>query len=214
MAAETATMTGREALEELGSLENLHSALAKRATGITWLVWGIAIGGLFVTYNFLGVLTALEDDVIHPAAFSVAWAPWVAMGLVTTILLWRSVGLVVPSNVSRRELVIGVILFLVLIPGGIFLVEAMGAPWVEPAIALAVTGGVYVLMGAMGWTCTDRVERWAWFVVGGLYVGASVVGSLAVGGNEDAAYALFSFLAPGLILTAQTATGLYLALRA
>ncbi len=213
MPAENAQLTGRQALEELGSLDDLHAALEKRATGITWFIWGLAVAGVFVTYNFLGVLTELEPTVPR-VLFAFAWAPWIALGMLTTFVLWRSVGLVVPSNLSRRDLVVGLVLFLVLIPGGIFVMELVDGPWVEPAVALGVIGAVYLLVGAFGWACTDRSERWAWYILGATYVLATVVGSVAIGDDRDLGYAVFSFLAPGLVLVGQTLAGLYFALKA
>lgn len=213
MPAETAQLTSREALDELGSLEHLHAALEKRATGITWFIWGLAVAGIFVTYNFFGVLTELEPDV-PPIVFALAWVPWTILGILTTAVLWRSVGLVVPSNLSRRDLVLGLILFLALIPGGIFLMQALDVPWVEPAVSLGVVGAVYLLVGAFGWACSDQSERWAWYILGAAYVLATVVGSVAIGDNRDLGYAVFSFLAPGLVLVGQTLAGLYFALKA
>src|SRR5207244_3677164 len=92
-------LTAHAAVAEIRRIEGLHGALARRASGLTWMIWGIVAPAIFVSYALLGILVGFpsDGDGYHALRFlfPALWAPWAAIGLVATATLWRSVGLVI-----------------------------------------------------------------------------------------------------------------------
>src|SRR5207244_11074095 len=99
-------LTPQAAVVEIRRIEGLHGALARRASGLTWMIWGIVAPAIFVSYALLGILVGFPSDGDGSHAlrvlFPVLWAPWAAIGLVATATLWRSVGLVIPRRSAQR----------------------------------------------------------------------------------------------------------------
>ena len=81
------------AVAEIRRIEGLHGALARRASGLTWMIWGIVAPAIFVSYALLGILVGFpsDGDGYHAlrVLFPVLWAPWAAIGLVATATLCR-----------------------------------------------------------------------------------------------------------------------------
>lgn len=90
----TEAMTAREAARALVDASRYEGALAERTAGITWMVWGIATPGVFMTYAFASVLGG------SGWWMSVLWIPWILMAVVTTVSLWRSAALAAPALAS------------------------------------------------------------------------------------------------------------------
>src|SRR2546428_12729957 len=99
-------LTPHAAVAEIRRIEGLHGDLARRASGLTWMIWGIVAPAIFVSYALLGILVGFpsDGDGYHAlrALFPVLWAPCAPLGLVATATLWRSVGLVIPRRSAQR----------------------------------------------------------------------------------------------------------------
>src|SRR5207245_8825571 len=86
-------------------IEGLHGALARRASGLTWMIWGIVAPAIFISYALLGIRVGFpgNGNGYHAlwVLFPVLWAPWAAIGSVATATLWPSVGLVITVRSAR-----------------------------------------------------------------------------------------------------------------
>src|SRR2546430_14643212 len=47
-------LTPQAAVAEIRRIEGLHGALARRASGLTWMIWGIVAPAIFISYALLG----------------------------------------------------------------------------------------------------------------------------------------------------------------
>src|SRR2546428_798747 len=96
-------LTPQAAVAEIRRIESLHGALARRASGLTWMIWGIVAPAIFISYALLGILVGFpgNNNGYHAlwVLFPVLWAPWAAIGLVATATLWRSVGLLLGGEI-------------------------------------------------------------------------------------------------------------------
>lgn len=80
-----------EAAEAIHSARQWDVSLRHRTEGLSWMLWGVALGGMFLSYAW-----AVQADA--PGwVFGVAWAPWVLIGNVFTLILWRS------AHLTRRD---------------------------------------------------------------------------------------------------------------
>lgn len=185
-----------EAVSEIEHLEGLHEAIAQRTIGLTWMVWGLAVAAIFVTYSYVGVLFdayAAEVEVL----FAFLWAPWVALAAVITHQLWRSAGLVMPVDprAERREGIVTGLVMLALIFGGLWIVHATGARLLEPATVLLALGAATAGLGLAGINARSRLERRLSAIAGGgLILVALVTTALVPQGGIG--YAWLSLVAP------------------
>lgn len=80
-------MTPHDALHALSDLPHYEEGLEARTGGLTCMLWGLAIAGIFMTY-------AAAADLLEQAeaywAFTLLWVPWVVAGSALSGMLWRS----------------------------------------------------------------------------------------------------------------------------
>jgi len=212
-------LTPQRALAEIGRIEGLHDALARRTTGLTWMIWGIVAPAIFLSYALLGILVGfpLGNDGYHAlrVLFPVLWAPWAAIGFVATATLWRSVGLVIPrrSARAREGILTGVIIVGIIFVG--FAAIAVGkVPVAEFAWVLMAQGIGLVTVGLLGLNCNDATERRLWIFGGILLAVAALAGSLLLGGDLLVARQWFTFISPLTSALVLFGGGLYLTTRA
>src|SRR3989442_1734001 len=171
-----------------GRIEGLHGALARRASGLTWMIWGIVAPAIFISYALLGILVGFpgNGNGYHALSvlFPVLWAPWAAIGLVATATLWRSVGLVIPrrSAQMREGLLTGAIIVGIIF-AGFAAIAVTKVPVVEFAWVLMAQGIGVVTVGLMGFNCNDATERRLRILRGILFVAAALAGSLLLRGE-------------------------------
>lgn len=85
--AADAEMGPEEVADLLGEVDGYERTLTARTAGLTALVWGTAIPGLFVTYNAAGHW--VMDHGAPEWVFAVLWLPWIAAASLTSNWLWR-----------------------------------------------------------------------------------------------------------------------------
>src|SRR2546425_345178 len=201
-------LTPQAAVAEIRRIEGLHGALARRASGLTWMIWGIVAPAIFISYALLGILVGFpgNGNGYHAlwVLFPVLWAPWAAIGLVATATLWRSVGLVIPRRSARmREGVLTGAIIVGIIFAGFAAIAVTKVPVVEFAWVLMAQGLGVVTVGLLGLNCNDATERRLWILGGILLVATALVGSLLLGGEILLArqwVTLISPLTSGLVL--------------
>jgi hypothetical protein len=212
-------LTPHAAVAEIRRIEGLHGALARRATGLTWMIWGIVAPAIFVSYALLGLLVGFpsDGDGFHAlrVLFPVLWAPWAAIGLAATATLWRSVGLVIPRRSAQGwEGVLTGIIIVGIIFAGFAAIGIAKVPVAEFAWVLTAQGIGVVTVGLLGLNCNDATERRLWILGGILLAAVALAGSLLLGSDILVARQWFTLISPltsGIVLFGG---GLYLSSRA
>jgi hypothetical protein len=212
---ESEPLTPQRALAEIGRIEALHGALARRTTGLTWMIWGIVAPAIFMTYSFVGAAIIAFDA---PVAFlyPILWIPWALLGLGTSGVLWRSVGLVIPVDRLRslREGLLTGALIVGVIVGGMVLLFHVGFPIPENAMALLGLGAGTTVAGLLGLNSVDATGRRLWVLGGLLLVSIALGGTFLLGGDLALSRRTFSVIAPLAIGLVFFGGGLYLTSRA
>ena len=100
--AMTETLTPQDAARTIAKARSWEAALEGRTAGLTWMIWGIVSPAIFVTYGFAATLATLAGA--QPGWWmGLLWMPWVAMGIVATVALWKTAGLAAPQLDDPRE---------------------------------------------------------------------------------------------------------------
>lgn len=198
------------AIAEIRQLEGRRSTLEARTAGIEWIVWGLAMTAMFLTYDFFGVLSDHDPSVAD--AFPYLWIPWIGIGLLATHFLWRSVALESHRHGNRRRFQITAALTLLTSAIGGVLIAWFDVYVPAPGIILGIIGLAYVLQGVVGFACVDRFERGLRIVVGALFVLAVAWVTILAGGGRSALIVL-GVVAPLSTLLALTGAGAFLSWR-
>jgi hypothetical protein len=211
-------LTPQRALAEIGRIEALHGALARRTTALTWMIWGIVAPAIFISYALLGILTGFlfDGDGHHPLRIlvPVLWAPWAGIGFIATATLWRSVGLVIPRRSAQiRESILTGVIIVGIIFAGFAAIAVAKVPVVSFAWVLLAQGIGLVTVGLLGLNCNDATERRLWIFGGILLAGAALTGSLLLGGEVVLARQWFTLIAPLASALVFFGGGLYLTTR-
>lgn len=182
---------------------------------MTWMVWGIAVCGIFMTYGFLATVAVAYGANVQ-LLFPIAWAPWVAMAWVASGLMWRSVALTVPIDrpVTLLRSFLAGLVFVGNIATTMFLAPALGLSLVEPALILLALGDALIIVGVLGLLSTSRTERLLWIAGGAALGTVALVAAALIGADRAAAYAWFSLVSPLATALVFFFNGIYLSLTA
>lgn len=191
-------LSPHDALHALGDLPRYEERLEMRTGGLTCMVWGIAIAGIFMTYAAAGDWLEAREAYW---GFGLLWIPWVAMGSVTTATLWRSHAITLRREADARQGLLasgGITLAFVAVAAALFvgLDVVAGVEWAVHSI-MAVASGILALgMGLLTrrhWGVGSRNLM----VAGGVIVAGAVVLGLSSAGDT----------ATGLLASALTGAG-------
>lgn len=80
-------MEPKDAAKALLAMEHHEETLTARASGLTSMVWGIAVAAIFLGYQTLSGWAELNGA---EWLDFVLWAPWVIMGTIVTKKIWAS----------------------------------------------------------------------------------------------------------------------------
>jgi hypothetical protein len=210
---ENPTLSVADALRTTRELDSTYGALERRTGGLTWLIWGMAVAGIFMTYSYLGLQRTLGARVEWVLPF--AWSPWVAMGYISTGLTWRSVALTAPraASGSWKEALATGLLFVLFNGSALLLGPRLGLNFVEPALILLGLGDALAAVGILGFFSKQKSARLLWLVSGVALALVGIAGSLVWGADREAAYAGFAVLAPAAAAVAFFVNGIVLNLR-
>ncbi len=195
-ASQAGLLTPAMAVDEIRRIETLHGALARRTSGLTWMIWGVVAPAVFVTYALATLIGG--QGALPFAVYPFLWVPWAALGLLATASLWRSVGLVMPVDRTARGRV-GVLAGAVIvgvIAAGIVAIRLTGVPVAELAWALAGLGIASAVLGVAGVASYHPADRRLWVAGGALMALVALAGSLLAGGDLTLARAWFAVLSP------------------
>lgn len=187
------TLSARDAASAIARLEDVDDALRRRASGLTWMIWGIVAPATFVNYALVGALGHAGE-----AWTRALWAPWALAGIATTIVLWRTSGLPRASPGLRAKVALHIGLFVL---GTVGLVAAARAAGIEtpPTTVVAFGLSIVTLLSAItGLLAVDAFERVV-RAVGGvvLFAGAMLA---ATSPYAPAVAAGVAFFGGGLLL--------------
>ncbi len=206
---ENSTLTPDQAVREVLRLEQRAGALLQRTVGLTWMIWAIVNCSIFVSYE--AITFAAPTGSLALAEFGLAWLPWMVLGLLATLVLWRSLELL-QTGAARAGVgvtVVAVATFLLLTIGGAVLL-AFRSPSIDGfAVAMVAVGAATALVGGSGLTTRAGPERRFW-IGGGIALAVLAIAVVLVSGavGYDAA-PLLLVLAPATSTTLLIAGGLY-----
>jgi len=180
-ASEQVTLTPDQAVREILRIEGHTQSLLQRTIGITWMIWAVISGGIFVTYEAIGI--AHPSGSLATLGYGSAWVPWVILGAISTTVLWRSLALVLPSRSASATGVTAVATaaFLAVVLGGLAVVSYAGIPVSAPSWAMFAIGIAAAAVGGSGLTTDSRSERIYWLGGGALLASFTVAISLVAG---------------------------------
>lgn len=184
------SLTPGRAARILQDAAGFERSLARRTHGLTLMAWGIVSSGMFVSYGFAALLD------VEWYVFATLWMPWVLLGVLMTVALWRSAALSRPDLPTKwhdrgewiRVLLVGTgftVVFAILRPDG-------------PTLPLALLGAAYCLFGLFNAFRAHPQERRESFVAGALML--TVAGILAVTRAPVEVSGSVSIVTPALVL--------------
>lgn len=166
------TLTPHDALRALSKAQSWEAALETRTAGLTWMIWGIVSPAIFVTYGFAATLARLEGA--DPGWWmSLLWMPWVAMGVIATVYLWKTAGLAAPRLDDPAE---GrrIMWTMFALGGALSVVFAILRPD-SGIVPLGGLGVMWFLAGAINAFRSNREGRIVTMVVGSVLLATAVL---------------------------------------
>jgi hypothetical protein len=138
----------RAALAALSDIPRYEERLTSRAVGIGLMAWGLAVPGIFLTYNLAGIAWGGSPW------FAVLWVPWVVGALALGAAVWHTQAVSLRREPETRK---GLLVSLAytagffLLMGGVYLLlhRVADADWDANATMMLVTGLFAVAVGAM-----------------------------------------------------------------
>lgn len=88
------TLTPQDAAQAFARANQWEDRIVHRTEGMTWMVWGLATAGIWVT------LTAMSRGPMSLLPMTLSWSAWVLAGFALTYSLWRSAALVRPDTIQ------------------------------------------------------------------------------------------------------------------
>ncbi|MGB1697670.1 MAG: hypothetical protein ACPHK8_04665 [Thermoplasmatota archaeon] len=92
-------MEAKEAASVLLQMEHHEESLTARASGLTSMVWGLAVAAIFLGYQ---TLSGWAETNGAEWLDGFLWAPWVLMAVVLTRLIWNTLRVHVDPELARE----------------------------------------------------------------------------------------------------------------
>ena len=214
MAGNGEPLTVRGALQTITKLEGLEVGLFQRTEGITNIVWGLAVAGMFFAYLAVGAMYPSTGPYWGP----VLWIPWIAAGVLSTIVVWRSAHLTarVPENKKENAkeglVYTGVfmgVMFLGFMVFGIFLADE-NLRLREPGYMMGLMSLAMILVASLTRHRATPSARRSHVVVGILGLVATVILALRSPADIPTGYFLQTLAGSILLGGGWLVSGLYL----
>ena len=209
-------LTVRGALQTITKLEGLEIGLYQRTEGVTNIVWGLVVAGMFFAYQAVGSEFPMTGSYWGP----VLWIPWIAAGVTSTAFVWRSAhlsaNLPFDQKQGRREgfVYMGVfvtVMFLGFMVFGVFLADE-GLRLREPGYMMGLMSLAILIVSFFVRHRASRAARRAHFIVGSLGIIATIL--LAIFSPADpSAYFLQTIAGAVLLGGGWLVSGAYLTLK-
>lgn len=181
-------MTPHDALHALSDLPHYEERLEARTGGLTCMLWGLAVAGIFMTYT---AATDLIEQAEMYWAFSLLWVPWVVAGSALSGMLWRSNAITLRKPTEARAgYVISVVTTLAFIGFAAALFLALdvlaGLEWTIHSFMTVASGLMALFLAtwqrrAWGPGARNLAVAGALMVLAGAAIGLSGVGDTGAG---------------------------------
>lgn len=203
-----------EAIDEVQGMQGYTGALARRAVGLTWVLWGLVLAGMVLSYNQWAQLGAQTPDALD-GLLRFLFVPWLGLGAFVTWLLWRTVGLAIPGETDRSGLFwAGVLSAIALVAvAGVFVANNLSSDVTSTAILLVGIGLPTAFAGLAGLLGRGRGERAVPVAIGSFVVVATLAVSWLGEPGSSELFLTFTWLGPTLVLVAYISGGAALAVR-
>lgn len=195
--AETAdaSMSAQDAVGVLVDLDGYEESLTARTAGITWMIWGTAVPGIFTTY---GAATAWLETTSFAWILSFLWIPWIAGASLATNWLWKATAVTLDWDASSKQgwgYAAGFTLAFFVLAGAIWLTsQALGTTLGVNAWMLLAGGLLTVAIGFV--YRRQRIPGPTEALVGGVVLAAA---GLALAGATLEPRAFAGLLSAGLV---------------
>lgn len=189
------------AAQRILKIQSFDAALRRRVRGVSWMVWSLAVPGIFLTFSAAAAVWGTEGD--WPLWGFLLWLPWALVGLGATVQLWRSAGLLAP--VEPKRLAVRVSWIGLAFVGAIYaaftlthvILGGLDKHAPSPAIVVLVAVG----MGCLAWgllpSRLERSDRAAFLLTGLFLLVTDAIALLAIRDQPPSSVALlFGWLAP------------------
>ena len=138
----------KEALAALADIPRYEERLTSRAAGLTLMVWGLAVPGIFLTYNLAA------HAMPHGPWFALLWLPWVAAAIAVNGAIWHGQAISLrrdPETGKGLAIAVGFTAgFFALMAVAFFLAHyVFEVTWDVNAIMMVVTGAFAVVVGVV-----------------------------------------------------------------
>lgn len=206
--AAEAAMPADEAADLLAGIEDVEEEMTARTAGLTWLVWGLAIPGLFTSYAALQPVVAEGP---FEWILSVLWIPWIVAGSLATNALWAVNAVTLdrePEGGGGWTSLGFVVLFFALAGASWALTSVLGVDLPLDALWIVAAGLLTVAIGAV--FRRRQAPGGGLAAAGGLTI---VAGGLAVGVVDPSPSALVNLAGAALVGLIYHAVGGWLYLR-
>lgn len=209
-------LTVRGALQTITNLEGLETGLFQRTEGITNIVWGLVVAGMFFAYQALG--SAFPDTGSYWGP--VLWVPWIAAGVLASVVVWRSAHLSanVPFDTAhgKREgfVYMGVfvtVMFVGFLVFGVFLADE-GLRLREPGYMMGLMSLAIIIVSFFIRNRSSRAARRAHFTIGSLGIVATLL-LATLSPVDNSAYFLQTVAGALLLGGGWLVSGIYLTLK-
>lgn len=215
MATTGGTVTVEDLAAQIGRLEAYPEALERRVRGVCWMLWGLVLGGVFFTYDYVGLAHSVYGGGMWP--LTVIWIPWVGLGTIATLALWKANGLAAVGEGTGRRMGLAFLAFGLMVFAFFVLYHFSGiwrsSPLVGPSVMLTLVGLGAVIIGISGFGSSDRTDKMLWILGGFALIIVVILGTLAVGSDMQLALRVFGILGPLATTAVYFGNGLYLTLR-
>lgn len=176
-------LTPVEAAAAIREMERVGDTLQARIHGLTWMFWGLVAPAIFLSYSYAARYEEATGHTGIAPWFGLLWVPWSALGLLFTILLWRSVGFVHPGRTVRpREFAIHAVLVLVATIGLVLVGFKIGDVFYPPTLVLTGIGLVTAMLGARAAFARGAVEGIVQAVIGVALIAFAVTEAFVLAG--------------------------------
>lgn len=148
MAPDADAMTPAQAAQILRDVEGYEETLSLHTAGLTHMVWGVAVAGIFLMYG-----SAMDwlQQVGAAWAAAVLWVPFVVAGLWITRSLWHSHAVHFGEDPDPRDMVWSALATVGFLGGSVllwlFLDGLAPLRWLPPTAMLFATGVFAIVMG-------------------------------------------------------------------
>lgn len=191
----TEALTAHDAARALARAQTWEAALLGRTQGLTWMIWALATPATFLTYSFVAALAEPQGVRVPDWVWNGLWVPWIAMGVVATVTLWRTAALAtsqVDAKGDQRRATLGGLASSVVVFAIFLLLQPDSA-----VLPLGVIGAMWMLMAALNAWRADIHGRVVGLVVGGTLVAAA--GAMTVARLDITTSSILSIVVSGLV---------------